>query len=254
MAKSLGLHATVIVAVTHYVFLFKRLPDLHFDDLDRHFACASDAMPCPTFDEHMVAIGELQDALIKRDLRDSAYDHPMFVAVFMALQAKALPRIDNQPFYLGVRPIFEHEEGAPRSFGSVVRCGHQQESLGLSSHTSYHHPRRCSLEQIVSLVFKLALYPVVCIGAGLSLGALYSWLRHCPYPEVAVKVRAQLLTGLVALIALCIMAPGAPVTLASFGDWLALVLYSATAYAGGCWVWRKRNQLMAWFATTFEVN
>jgi drug/metabolite transporter (DMT)-like permease len=110
------------------------------------------------------------------------------------------------------------------------------------------------LEQIVSLLFKLALYPVVCIGAGLSLGALYSWLRHCAHPEVAVKVRAQLLTGLVAIIALDIMSPGAPEKLDSFGAWLALALYGATAYAGGSWVWRKRNQLVAWFVTTFELR
>jgi hypothetical protein len=109
------------------------------------------------------------------------------------------------------------------------------------------------MEQVVSFLLKLTFYPVLFIGAWLSIGALYNWLRTCSCIKTT-PCKAHLIVGIIAAVAVWFMAPGIPATLTSLPDWLALAGYGVCVFVGGRWVWRHRDNLLGWVKTTFECE
>jgi hypothetical protein len=110
------------------------------------------------------------------------------------------------------------------------------------------------MQQVVAFLLKLTLYPVLFIGAWLCLAALYNALRTNASLKVSTPCKAHLITGVVAALAIWLMAPGIPDHLSTCWDWLVLACYGACAIAGGRWVWQRRNQLLGWVKTTFELE
>jgi len=108
------------------------------------------------------------------------------------------------------------------------------------------------MEQFILFLLKFVAYPVLFIGFWVCLAALYKWLRGCKCIDVATPCKAHLITGIVAVIALWCMKGGVPDQLTTFGNWLALAAFGACIYAGGRWVYQRRNQLLGWVKDTFE--
>lgn len=110
------------------------------------------------------------------------------------------------------------------------------------------------MQQVVTFVLTLTLYPIVFIGAWLCLAALYNALRTNASLKVATPCKAHLITGAVAVLGIWTMSRGVPDQLVTCWDWLILACYGACAFAGGRWVWQQRDQLLGWVKRTFELE
>lgn len=89
------LGAVVVIFEADYVFFGEGVACLHFDKLERAIARAGDAMSGTAFYKNVAPVFNTNCFIIERDLADACNNHPMFIAVFVALQTQSLPRIHH---------------------------------------------------------------------------------------------------------------------------------------------------------------